>query len=45
MWIITGKAYFKEQLNLEHGAASGSRTRDLQLGRMALYQLSYCRKI
>ena len=26
-------------------AANGTRTRDLDLGKVALYQLSYCRKI
>ena len=25
-------------------AANGTRTRDLDLGKVALYQLSYCRK-
>jgi hypothetical protein len=26
-----------------NGAANGTRTRDLDLGKVALYQLSYCR--
>ena len=26
-----------------HGAANGARTRDPQLGKLMLYQLSYCR--
>ncbi len=29
----------------EYGAAEESRTLDLNLGKVALYQLSYCRKL
>ena len=28
---------------MEHGAGNGGRTRDLKLGKLALYQLSYAR--
>ena len=31
-------------LSLKKRAANGTRTRDLDLGKVALYQLSYCRK-
>ncbi len=31
------------KLALEKRAANGTRTRDLDLGKVALYQLSYCR--
>ena len=33
-----------EVLSLETGAGNESRTRDLNLGKVALYQLSYSRK-
>src|SRR5205085_9090183 len=40
-----GKAHFSHgALPLESGAGNESRTRDLNLGKVALYQLSYSRK-
>jgi hypothetical protein len=32
-------------LNLENGAGDEIRTRDIDLGKVALYQLSYSRKL
>ena len=32
------------QRGFKPGATDGTRTRDLDLGKVALYQLSYCRK-
>lgn len=39
LWLCKGKDSFKE-LN---GAGNGARTRDIKLGKLALYQLSYAR--
>ena len=35
----------RHSLFFQRRAANGTRTRDLDLGKVALYQLSYCRVI
>ena len=35
--------YFSNNKRWRKRAANGTRTRDLDLGKVALYQLSYCR--
>ena len=40
---LLGRASSKEGLSKKFGAGDETRTRDIQLGRLTLYQLSYSR--
>jgi hypothetical protein len=42
--VLTKKGKRMLSLFIETGAAEESRTLDLYLGKVSLYQLSYCRK-